>query len=128
MKRLYDALRLQQRIVIVGDFDCDGATSTALAVKALTAFGAESVDFMVPNRFEYGYGLTPEIVDVVAQNVPELIVTVDNGISSVDGVARARELGIDVLITDHHLQGEQVPQDCIIAIPISTVMSFLLKT
>jgi len=106
---LVKALKEQQRILIVGDFDCDGATSSALAVRALRMLGAGQVDYLVPNRFEYGYGLTPEIVEVAAQGAPDLIVTVDNGISSVDGVASAKGKGIDVLITDHHLPGHELP-------------------
>ncbi len=98
------ALRAQQRILIIGDFDADGATSTALALTALRALGAQHVDYLVPNRFEFGYGLTPAIVDVASQWQPQLIITVDNGIASLDGVERAHVLGIDVLITDHHLQ------------------------
>jgi single-stranded-DNA-specific exonuclease len=97
------------RIVIVGDFDADGATSCALCLRALRAMGAGQVHYLVPNRFEYGYGLTPEIVKVAAEFQPDLIVTVDNGISSVDGVAAAKQQGIRVLITDHHLAGEQLP-------------------
>jgi single-stranded-DNA-specific exonuclease len=96
-------------ILIVGDFDADGATSTALAVRALRALGAANVGYLVPNRFEYGYGLTPEIVALAAARAPALIVTVDNGISSHDGVAAARSSGIDVLITDHHLAGDTLP-------------------
>lgn len=107
---LYNALRQQQHILILGDFDADGATSTALAVRALKLFGAKNVSYLVPNRFEYGYGLTPEIVEVAARRKPYLIVTVDNGISSVDGVARANALGIKVLITDHHLPGPILPE------------------
>lgn len=110
VERLLQALQQQERILIVGDFDADGATSTALAVSALTALGAQHVDYLVPNRFDYGYGLTPEIVEVAAERHPKLIITVDNGISSVDGVARANTLGIDVLITDHHLPGTELPQ------------------
>ena len=106
---LVTALRDEQRILIVADFDADGATSCALMVRALRALGAVDVRYIVPNRFEYGYGLTPEIVEVAAQQRPDLIVTVDNGISSVDGVAHARSLGIRVLITDHHLPGPQLP-------------------
>lgn len=106
---LLSALREQQRILIVGDFDADGATSTALAVSALAAMGAQQVDFLVPNRFKYGYGLTPEIVQVAAARQPHLIITVDNGISSCEGVAAAKSLGIKVLITDHHLAGPQLP-------------------
>jgi len=106
---LYAAMQQNQHILILGDFDADGATSSAVAVTALRSFGVEQVSFLVPNRFEYGYGLTPEIVDVAAQSHPQLIVTVDNGIASVEGVARAKELGIKVLITDHHLPGETLP-------------------
>ncbi len=115
--RLMQALANGERILIVGDFDVDGATSTTLAVLALRAMGAKDVDYLVPNRFDYGYGLSPEIVDVAHQSSPDLIVTVDNGISSVAGVARARELGIDVLVTDHHLPGEVLPEDCILINP-----------
>jgi single-stranded-DNA-specific exonuclease len=96
---LADALAADRRILVVGDFDADGATSTALAVTSLREFGATQVDFLVPNRFEYGYGLTPEIVALAAQRCPELIITVDNGISSLDGVAAAREAGIATLIS-----------------------------
>jgi len=104
------ALREQQRVIILGDFDADGATSCALAITALMAMGLQQVDYLVPNRFEYGYGLTPEIVDVAAGTNPELIITVDNGIASVEGVARAQQLGIKVIITDHHLPPEKLPQ------------------
>src|SRR5690554_254939 len=107
---LADAVVADARILIVGDFDADGATSSALAVLALKAMGAHQVDFLVPNRFEYGYGLTPEIVAVAAEREPDLIVTVDNGISSVEGVAAAQALGIAVLVTDHHLPGSQLPE------------------
>ncbi len=106
---LVHAIQEQQRILIVADFDADGATSCALAVRALRAFGVHDVRYAVPNRFEYGYGLTPEIVVEVAQQNPKLIITVDNGISSVDGVREARQRGIDVLITDHHLPGAVLP-------------------
>jgi single-stranded-DNA-specific exonuclease len=107
---LAEALERQQRILIVADFDADGATSCALAVRALRALGAKDVRYVVPNRFEYGYGLTPEIVAVAAQQQPALLITVDNGISSVDGVRAARALGIRVLITDHHLPGAELPE------------------
>jgi len=116
-KRLADAVSLGEHILIVGDFDVDGATSTTVAVLSLRAMGAQQVSYLVPNRFEYGYGLSSAIVDVAAKMKPDLIVTVDNGISSVDGVKRAREYGIDVLVTDHHLPGEQLPEDCIIVDP-----------
>jgi single-stranded-DNA-specific exonuclease len=97
------------RVTIIGDFDADGATSSALMVRALRGFGFADVDFLVPNRFEFGYGLTPEIVALSAERSPTLIVTVDNGVSSNAGVADARARGIDVLITDHHLPGAQLP-------------------
>ncbi|MBE0510274.1 MAG: DHH family phosphoesterase, partial [Gammaproteobacteria bacterium] len=106
---LEQALRERWRLLIVGDFDADGATSTAVAVRALRQLGAAQVDFLVPNRFEYGYGLTPEIVAVAAQSKPDLIITVDNGIASVDGVAAAHQRGIRVLVTDHHLAPAELP-------------------
>lgn len=116
-KRLIQALKEQQHIMIIGDFDADGATSTALTVSALREFGLENVSYLVPNRFAYGYGLTPEIVEVASTRQPDLIITVDNGISSHTGVVRANQLGIDVLITDHHLPGEQLPPACAIINP-----------
>lgn len=103
------ALTQQQKITIVGDFDADGATSCAVAIKGLQLLGAGPVSFVVPNRFEYGYGLTPEIVALVNQQSPDVIITVDNGISSIDGVEAAKALGIKVLVTDHHLPGDQLP-------------------
>ncbi len=106
---LQAALQQQKRILVVGDFDADGATSTTLALRALRLLGAEAVDFLVPNRFEYGYGLTPEIVAVAAEKQPDLIVTVDNGIASIEGVQTAKQLGIQVLVTDHHLPGNDLP-------------------
>jgi single-stranded-DNA-specific exonuclease len=109
--------RIGGRVLVVGDFDADGATSTALMIRALTAWGFESVDFLVPNRFEFGYGLTPEIVALAATRSPTLIVTVDNGISSIAGVAEARLRGISVLITDHHLPGELTPDANVIVNP-----------
>ncbi|MCC5791127.1 MAG: single-stranded-DNA-specific exonuclease RecJ [Legionellaceae bacterium] len=108
--RLALALQQQQRILIIGDFDADGATSTALAVSALQAMGAKNVDYLVPNRFEFGYGLSPEIVELAARSCPHLLVTVDNGISSIEGVACANAKGMDVVITDHHLAGERLPE------------------
>ncbi len=107
---LADVVEAQGRILIVGDFDADGATSTALGLSALTAMGAEQVDFLVPNRFEYGYGLSPEIVEVAKQRAPDLLITVDNGISSIDGVAAARAAGMTVIVTDHHLAGDALPE------------------
>ena len=108
-KRLADAVVEDQKILIVGDFDADGATSVALCLLALRAMGARHVDFLVPNRFDYGYGLSPEIVLLAATMEPRVIVTVDNGVASVDGVALANELGIDVVVTDHHLPGDVLP-------------------
>lgn len=107
----------QETIVIVGDYDADGATSTALAMKGLYSLGAGDVHYFVPNRFEYGYGLTPEIVDLCDNMEPSLIITVDNGISSIDGVQHARDLGIDVLVTDHHLSGSKLPNANVIVNP-----------
>ena len=107
--RLVLALEQKHQIMIVGDFDADGATSSALMVLALTAMGYTNVEFLVPNRFDYGYGLTPEIVDLAAQKSPDIIITVDNGISSVEGVAHANSLGIEVIVTDHHLPGDVLP-------------------
>lgn len=104
-------------VLIIGDFDADGATSTALMVRALRAWGFPAVDFLVPNRFEFGYGLTPEIVALAARRQPALIVTVDNGISSNAGVAAARLAGIDVLVTDHHLAGARLPDANVIVNP-----------
>jgi single-stranded-DNA-specific exonuclease len=106
-----------RRILVVGDFDADGATSTALIVRCLRAWGFASVDFLVPNRFEFGYGLTPEIVGLAAEREPTLIVTVDNGISSNAGVAAARARGIQVLVTDHHLPGSTLPDADVIVNP-----------
>ncbi|MBD3669271.1 MAG: DHH family phosphoesterase, partial [Gammaproteobacteria bacterium] len=106
---LIEALEGDWRILIIGDYDADGATSTAVAMEALSRFGASHVDYLVPNRFEYGYGLSPEIVAVAATRKPDLIITVDNGISSLEGVAAANRLGIKVLVTDHHLPAEALP-------------------
>ncbi len=111
------AHRDRGRILVIGDFDADGATSTALMLRALRAWGFAHVDFLVPNRFEFGYGLTPEIVAVAATREPTLLVTVDNGISSLAGVASARALGLEVLVTDHHLPAAQLPQANVIVNP-----------
>jgi single-stranded-DNA-specific exonuclease len=105
------------RILVVGDYDADGATSTALMLRALRRWGFASVDFIVPDRFRLGYGLTPEIVALACEREPTLLVTVDNGISSLEGVARAREAGIEVLITDHHLAGLELPAADVIVNP-----------
>lgn len=124
---LADALAEQRHILIVGDFDADGATSTALAVSALREFGAHHVDYLVPNRFEYGYGLTPEIVALAARDHPDLIITVDNGISSLEGVIAAREAGIATLITDHHLAGRELPAADVIVNPNQPGCDFASK-
>jgi single-stranded-DNA-specific exonuclease len=105
------------RVLVVGDFDADGATSTALMLRALREWGFAQVDFLVPDRFRFGYGLTPGIVELAAQQPPTLLVTVDNGISSIEGVCAARALGIDVLITDHHLPGQSLPDATVIVNP-----------
>lgn len=110
-------LLADNRILFVGDFDADGATSTAVGMRALQAMGARQVDFLVPNRFEFGYGLTPEIVALALERRPDLIITVDNGISSLAGVRAAREAGVDVLVTDHHLPGAELPEANVIVNP-----------
>src|SRR5207249_72219 len=115
-ERLARAIARSERIVIVGDYDADGATACAVGVRGLRGMGAD-VDFLVPNRFEFGYGLTPEIVAVAARHNPRLLVTVDNGIVSIDGVRAAAAAGIDVLITDHHLPGPALPAPAIIVNP-----------
>lgn len=114
---LAQCLTQDRRVLVLADFDADGATSCAVAVRALRAMGARDVCYVVPNRFEYGYGLSPEIVQVAASHEPDLIVTVDNGISSIDGVAAAQALGIPVLVTDHHLAGARLPDAAAIVNP-----------
>ncbi len=106
---LLDAYRQQQRIVVVADYDTDGATACAVMVRGLRLLGFEQVDFLVPDRFVHGYGLTPSIVEEARQLQPDLLVTVDNGVASVAGVEAAKAAGINVLITDHHLPGKQLP-------------------
>lgn len=114
---LADAIAAQKRMVIVADYDCDGATACATALRGLRAMGAH-VDYIVPNRFEYGYGLTPEIVALTArEKTPDIIITVDNGIASIDGVLAAKRLGIDVVVTDHHLPGDTLPEARVIVNP-----------
>jgi len=114
--RLVQAVDRRERLLIVADYDADGATACAVGVLGLRAMGAH-VDFLVPNRFEFGYGLTPEIVALAAERQPALIITVDNGIASVEGVAAARSRGIEVLITDHHLPGAELPATELIVNP-----------
>lgn len=106
---LVEGLRQRQRMLIVGDFDADGATASTVGLLGLRMLGAAHVDYLVPNRFEYGYGLTPEIVAVALTREPELLITVDNGISSIEGVAAAKAAGLKVLVTDHHLPGHELP-------------------
>lgn len=112
---LADAISAGKKLLIVADYDADGATACAVGLRALRGFGA-NVDYLVPNRFEYGYGLTPEIVRLAAaEKNPDVLITVDNGIASIDGVAEANRLGMKVLVTDHHLPGDALPEAwCII--------------
>ena len=107
---LVEALERRRRILVVGDFDADGATGCAVAATGLRLFGAEQVDYLVPNRFKFGYGLTPEIVEVAAARGPDLLITVDNGTSSVAGVDAANARGMEVIVTDHHLAGAELPR------------------
>ena len=113
---LADAIAAQKKMLVVADYDADGATACAVAVRGLQNFGAR-IDFIVPNRFEYGYGLTPEIVHLAAKNKPDILLTVDNGIASVDGVAEANRLGMQVFVTDHHLPGDVLPDAACIVNP-----------
>jgi len=116
---LADAIEQGRRLLIIADYDCDGATACAVGMRGLRALGAQ-VDFLVPNRFETGYGLSPEVVELAAKHhsgKPDLLITVDNGIASVDGVAAAKALGMDVLITDHHLPGDELPKALAIVNP-----------
>jgi len=125
---LSSSIKRQHRLLIVADFDVDGATSCTLMLLALRAMGAENVNYLVPDRFKFGYGLTPEIVDVAAETSPDLIITVDNGIASIDGVERAKQRGIDVLITDHHLPAKQLPDAIAIVNPNQPGCEFPTKS
>ena len=124
---LADAIAAKKRLLIVADYDCDGATACAVGLRALRGFGAE-VDYLVPNRFETGYGLSPEVVVLAAAKRPDIIVTVDNGIASVDGVAAAKHLGIATLITDHHLPGPVLPDADVIVNPNQPGCTFPSKS
>ena len=124
--RLADAIQAKQKILIIADYDADGATACSVAMKGLASMGAR-VDFFVPNRFEHGYGLTPELADIAHAKGADLIVTVDNGISSAEGVARAKALGLDVIVTDHHIAGSVIP-DCIIVNPNQRGCTFPSKS
>ena len=123
---LADAIAANERLLIVADYDADGATACALGVNVLRQLGAD-IGYIVPNRFEHGYGLTPEIVELAAAQSPQWIITVDDGIASVDGVTRANELGIRVLVTDHHLPGDTLPQAACIVNPNQPQDSFPSK-
>ncbi|UCH52916.1 MAG: single-stranded-DNA-specific exonuclease RecJ [Pseudomonadota bacterium] len=125
---LVESLQTRKRILIVADFDADGATSCALMMRALRSMGFGDVHYLVPNRFTYGYGLTPEIVALAAQQRPDLLITVDNGISSIDGVRAARAAGMAVLITDHHLPGSALPPANAIVNPNQPNDTFASKT
>lgn len=124
--RLADAIQAKQKILIIADYDADGATACSVAMKGLASMGAV-VDFFVPNRFEHGYGLTPELADIAHAKGADLIITVDNGISSAEGVVRAKALGLDVIVTDHHIAGSVVP-DCIIVNPNQRGCTFPSKS
>ena len=124
---LADAIAARKRILIVADYDADGATACAVGMRALAGLGAR-VDYLVPDRFRLGYGLSPELVDLAAEREPDLLVTVDNGIASVEGVARANALGLSTLITDHHLPGETVPEASCIVNPNQAGCAFASKS
>ena len=113
---LADAIAAKKKFLVIADYDADGATACAVAVRGLRSFGAQ-VDFIVPNRFEYGYGLTPEIVQLAAKHAPDILLTVDNGIASVEGIAEANRLGMQVFVTDHHLPGDTLPDAACIVNP-----------
>ncbi|MBR7798526.1 single-stranded-DNA-specific exonuclease RecJ [Undibacterium fentianense] len=124
---LADAILAHKKLVIVADYDCDGATACAVGIRGLRMLGA-NVDYIVPNRFEYGYGLTPEIVDLtIREKSPDIIVTVDNGIASIDGVAAANAQGIEVLVTDHHLPADNLPKASVIVNPNQALCDFPSK-
>ncbi len=125
-ERLADAIGRGEKLLVVADYDADGATACAVAVRGLTAMGA-AVEFMVPNRFEYGYGLSPEIVHLAAARKPDLIITVDNGIAAHAGIEEARRLGIEVLVTDHHLAADTLP-DALIVNPNQPGCGFASKS
>jgi single-stranded-DNA-specific exonuclease len=123
-----DAIAAQQSILIVGDFDADGATSTSVCMLALKMMGAKHVDYLIPNRFDYGYGLSPEIVAVAFTKNADVLITVDNGISSIEGVAAAKLLGMTVVVTDHHLPGSTLPNADVIVNPNQPGCQFASKS
>ena len=123
---LADAVVAKKKLMVIADYDADGATACAVAVRGLRSFGAQ-IDFIVPNRFEYGYGLTPEIVHLAARSKPDILITVDNGIASVEGVAEANRLGMQVFVTDHHLPGDTLPEAACIVNPNQAGCTFPSK-
>ncbi|MGL4221241.1 MAG: DHH family phosphoesterase, partial [Shewanella sp.] len=127
-KLIADAMQQEKSILIVGDFDADGATSTSVCILALRMMGASKVDYLIPNRFDYGYGLSPEIVAVAATKQAQLLITVDNGISSIEGVAAAKAFGMQVVITDHHLPGHELPKADAIVNPNQPGCQFASKS
>lgn len=127
-KLIADAMQQEKSILIVGDFDADGATSTSVCILALRMMGASKVDYLIPNRFDYGYGLSPEIVAVAATKQAQLLITVDNGISSIEGVAAAKAFGMQVVITDHHLPGHELPDADAIVNPNQPGCQFASKS
>ena len=124
---LADGIEANARMLIVADYDCDGATACAVGIRALRSMGA-NVQYLVPNRFEYGYGLTPAIVELAAKLEPEILITVDNGIASVEGVAVARAMGMTTVITDHHLPGDTLPEADVIVNPNQPGCGFVSKS
>ena len=124
---LADAIAADERLCIVADYDCDGATACAVGLRGLRALGAQNVGYLVPNRVVDGYGLTPPIAERVAATGAKVLITVDNGIASVEGVARARELGLKVLVTDHHLPGAELPGADVIVNPNQPECTFESK-
>lgn len=127
VEQLLPVVLAGKSLLVVGDFDVDGATSTALALRCLRLFGAQNLNYLVPNRFDFGYGLSPELVEVAKDFKPDLILTVDNGIASIEGINRAKELGIEVVVTDHHLPAEQLPQAAAIVNPNQPYCTFPSK-
>ncbi|MCL1141285.1 single-stranded-DNA-specific exonuclease RecJ [Shewanella gaetbuli] len=123
-----DAIQAEQKLLIVGDFDADGATSTSVCMLALKMMGAQHVDYLIPNRFDYGYGLSPEIVSVARSKGAEVLITVDNGISSIAGVKAAKQCGMTVIVTDHHLPGSELPKADAIVNPNQPDCQFASKS
>lgn len=127
VEKLLPIVQANKKLLVVGDFDVDGATSTALAIRCLRLFGATQLDYLVPNRFDFGYGLSPELVEVAKERKPDLILTVDNGIASIAGIAKAKEYGIEVVVTDHHLPAAQLPEAAAIVNPNQPGCEFASK-